>query len=52
VLTSSPTSFLEGFLVCPPWIAAHFSGDASPSCLSQLHGFIMQWVLDAIRLRS
>src|ERR1700730_3834290 len=42
-LASSPVSFLEGSLVCPLWIAAHFSGDTNPSCLSQLNGFMKQW---------
>src|ERR1039458_2431086 len=42
-LTSSPVSFLEGLLVWPLCIAAHFSGDANPSCLSQLNGFMKQW---------
>ena len=27
------------------WIATHFSGDASPSCLSQQNGFMEQWRL-------
>jgi hypothetical protein len=30
-LTSSPVSFVEGFLVLPLWVAAYFSGDANPS---------------------
>jgi hypothetical protein len=27
----------------PLWIAAHFSDDANPSCLSQLDGSMKQW---------
>ena len=42
-VASSPVSFLEGLLVWPLWIAAYFSGDANPSCLSPLNGFIKQW---------
>src|ERR1035441_1088748 len=41
-LTSSPTTLLEGVLVWPLWLAAHSSGEASPSCLSQLDGFMKQ----------
>src|ERR1035441_3160185 len=41
-LTSSPTTLLEGLLVWPLWLAAHSSGEASPSCLSQLDGFMKQ----------
>src|ERR1017187_3434188 len=39
-LTSSPTTLLEGLLVWPLWLAEHSSGEASPSCLSQLDGFM------------
>jgi len=42
-LTSSPTSFLEGLLVWRLWPAARSSGNANPSCLSQLDGFMKQW---------
>src|ERR1035437_5095353 len=41
-LTSSPTTLLEGLLVWPLWLAAHSSGEARPSCLSQLDGFMKQ----------
>src|ERR1039457_7652870 len=41
-LTSSPTTLLEGLLVWPLWLAAHSSGEASPSCLSQRDGFMKQ----------
>jgi hypothetical protein len=41
-LTSSPTSFLEGLLVWLLWPAACSSGNANPSCLSQLDGFMKQ----------
>jgi len=42
-LTSSPTSFLEGLVVWLLWPAARSSGDANPSCLSQLDDFMKQW---------
>jgi len=55
-LTSSPTSyltsFLEGLLVSSLWLAADFSGNANPSCLSQLDGFIKSVAHDAVRFRS
>src|ERR1035438_5132903 len=38
-----PVSFLEGLLVSLLWLAAFFSGDTNPSCLSQLNGFMKQW---------
>src|SRR5438876_141190 len=37
------TSFLEGWLVWSLWLAALSRGDANPSCLSQLNGFMKQW---------
>src|ERR1039457_5029390 len=46
---STPTSSsgsslsIEGLLVWPLWLAADFSGDTNPSCLSQLNGFMKQW---------
>ena len=43
VMTSSPTSFLEGLVVWLLWPAARSSGDANPSCLSQLDDFMKQW---------
>src|SRR2546421_12963714 len=56
VLTSSPTSFLtsflEGLLVWSLWLAALSRGDANPSGLSQLDGFMKSVALDAVRFRS
>jgi hypothetical protein len=55
VVTSSPTSFLtsflEGLLVCSLWLAAHSRGNANPTCLSQLDGFMKSVALDAVRFR-
>jgi len=55
-LTSSPisflTSFLEGWLVWSLWLAALPRGDANPSCLSQLEGFMKSVAHDAVQLRS
>src|ERR1022692_3122219 len=41
-LHPAPPHSLEGLLVWPLWLAAHSSGEASPSCLSQLDGFMKQ----------
>ena len=30
-------------MVWPLWLAAHSCGNANPSCLSQLNGFMKQW---------
>src|SRR5437899_12677206 len=38
--TSFLTSFLEGLLVWSLWLAALSRGDANPTCLSQLDGFM------------
>ena len=46
------TSFLEGLLVWSLWLAAYSRGDANPSCLSQLDGFMKSVALDAVRFRS
>jgi len=51
-LTSSPTSFLEKLLVWSLWLAALPRGDANPSCLSQLDGFMKSVAHDAVRFRS
>src|ERR1022692_5337504 len=52
-LTSSPTSFLtlflEGVLVWSLWLAARSRGDANPSCLSPLDGFMKSVAHDAVR---
>ena len=45
--TSFLTSFLEGLLVWSLWLVALPRGDASPSCLSQLDGFMKSVALDA-----
>jgi len=45
VVTSSPASLLEGLLIFPLWLAAVSSGEANPSCLSQLTGFMKRWRL-------
>ena len=42
-LASSRVSLLEGLLIFPLWLAAHSSGEADPSCLSQLTGFMKRW---------
>jgi hypothetical protein len=42
-LASSRVSLLEGLLIFPLWLAAHASGEANPSCLSQLTGFMKRW---------
>ena len=44
-----PCLLLERLFVLPLWIAAHSSGDASPSGLSQLNGFMLLVAVDAIR---
>jgi len=55
-LTSSPTSFLttslEGLLVFSLWLAALSRGDANPTCLSPLDGFMKSVALDAVRFQS
>jgi hypothetical protein len=38
-----PRSPPREVFVLPPWLAAHSSGEANPSCLSQLDGFMKQW---------
>src|SRR5215472_11789500 len=42
-LASSRVSLLEGLLIFPLWLAAISSGEANPSCLSQLTGFMKRW---------
>src|ERR1039458_9666169 len=41
-LHPAPPHSLEGLLVWLLWLAEHSSGEASPSCLSQLDGFMKQ----------
>src|ERR1017187_11003317 len=41
-LHPAPPHSLEGLLVWPLWLAARSSGNANPSCLSQLDGFMKQ----------
>jgi len=42
-LASSRVSLLEGLLIFPLWLAAISGGEANPSCLSQLTGFMKRW---------
>jgi hypothetical protein len=44
-------SFSQGCLIWPLWLVADCSGDADPSGLSPLDGF-MNYGADAIRFRS
>src|ERR1700730_8831148 len=42
-LSPASSSSIEGLLVWLLWLAADSCSGASPSCLSQLNGFMKQW---------